>query len=111
MEGHRLGRAAPGSSRSLPCPHPFTADLKPLRRGRSRGCRRRGQPRVRGRMSKFLDGYDYRVAQTTLPVDLGILTEQVFAAVLFDMDGTLIDSTPAVERSWISWGKEYNLTP
>jgi sugar-phosphatase len=61
-------------------------------------------------MSGFLDGYDYRVAQTTLPVDLGILTEQVFAAVLFDMDGTLIDSTPAVERSWISWGEEYNLT-
>jgi len=24
-----------------------------------------------------------------------------FDAVLFDMDGTLIDSTPAVERSWL----------
>lgn len=29
-----------------------------------------------------------------------------FAAVLFDMDGTLIDSTPAVERSWAQWFTE-----
>jgi sugar-phosphatase len=27
------------------------------------------------------------------------------AAVLFDMDGTLIDSTPAVARSWRRWGE------
>jgi sugar-phosphatase len=26
-------------------------------------------------------------------------------AVLFDMDGTLIDSTPAVARSWARWGE------
>jgi mannitol-1-/sugar-/sorbitol-6-phosphatase len=61
-------------------------------------------------MSGSLRGYDCPVAQTTLPADLGILTEQVFAAVLFDMDGTLIDSTPSVERSWTRWGQEYNLT-
>lgn len=26
-----------------------------------------------------------------------------FAAILFDIDGTLVDSTPAVERSWRTW--------
>lgn len=28
-----------------------------------------------------------------------------FAAVLFDMDGTLIDSTPSVERCWARWAE------
>ena len=32
--------------------------------------------------------------------ELGTLAGRVFAAVLFDLDGTLVDSTPAVERSW-----------
>lgn len=35
---------------------------------------------------------------------------RTFDAVLFDMDGTLIDSTPAVERSWATWSVEYGLT-
>ncbi len=35
---------------------------------------------------------------------------RTFDAVLFDMDGTLIDSTPAVIRSWDTWGVEYGLT-
>ncbi len=35
---------------------------------------------------------------------------RTFDAVLFDMDGTLVDSTPAVERSWATWGTEYGLT-
>ena len=30
-------------------------------------------------------------------------------AVLFDMDGTLIDSTPAVERSWRRWGERWGV--
>lgn len=30
-------------------------------------------------------------------------------AVLFDMDGTLIDSTPAVERSWRRWGEHWGI--
>ena len=34
-----------------------------------------------------------------------------FDAVLFDMDGTLINSTPAVRRSWLKWGAEYGLDP
>ena len=42
---------------------------------------------------------------------LGRLAERVFEAVIFDMDGTLIDSTPAVLRSWSTWAAEQGLTP
>jgi mannitol-1-/sugar-/sorbitol-6-phosphatase len=38
------------------------------------------------------------------------VADRTFDAVLFDMDGTLIDSTPAVERSWARWSVEYGLT-
>jgi mannitol-1-/sugar-/sorbitol-6-phosphatase len=34
-----------------------------------------------------------------------------FDAVLFDLDGTLIDSTSAVERIWQRWGTQYGLRP
>jgi sugar-phosphatase len=30
-------------------------------------------------------------------------------AILFDIDGTLVDSTPAVERSWRTWAQEYDI--
>ncbi len=33
------------------------------------------------------------------------------AAVLFDADGTLIDSIPAVERAWRTWSAEYGFDP
>ncbi|QGN34639.1 HAD family phosphatase [Microlunatus sp. Gsoil 973] len=39
----------------------------------------------------------------------GELTERDFAAVIFDMDGTLIDSTPAVVRSWTIWAGELGI--
>jgi len=40
---------------------------------------------------------------------LGRLSIEVFDAVIFDMDGTLIDSVPAVERSWGIWAAEHGL--
>jgi mannitol-1-/sugar-/sorbitol-6-phosphatase len=44
-------------------------------------------------------------------VGLGRLADEVFEAVIFDMDGTLIDSTPAVVRAWNTWTSEYGLPP
>lgn len=43
-------------------------------------------------------------------VGLGRLDGREFEAVIFDMDGTLIDSTQAVHRAWSTWGNEYELT-
>ena len=34
-----------------------------------------------------------------------------FEGVLLDLDGTLIDSIAAVERSWVSWAQEYGVDP
>ena len=33
------------------------------------------------------------------------------SAVLFDLDGVLVDSTPAVERVWRNWAQEHGLDP
>jgi len=39
------------------------------------------------------------------------MTEICCSAVLFDMDGVLIDSTPAVARVWSRWAVEHGLEP
>jgi sugar-phosphatase len=36
---------------------------------------------------------------------------RTFSGVLFDMDGTRIDSTGAVLRSWLQWAEEFDLEP
>lgn len=46
-----------------------------------------------------------------MPSSLGPVSAREFAAVLFDLDGTLIDSTPAVERSWLRWAEEEGVDP
>ncbi|WP_323132465.1 HAD-IA family hydrolase [Kineococcus indalonis] len=38
------------------------------------------------------------------------LPERPFAAVLFDMDGTLVDSTAAIARCWTTWALEHGVT-
>jgi mannitol-1-/sugar-/sorbitol-6-phosphatase len=49
----------------------------------------------------------------TLPGDAGSndLAGKPFDAVLFDLDGTLLDSTPAVVRSWLTWAEEEGIHP
>ncbi|HUR90024.1 MAG TPA: HAD hydrolase-like protein, partial [Ramlibacter sp.] len=34
-----------------------------------------------------------------------------YAAFLFDMDGTLLDSSAVVERVWLSWAREHGVDP
>ena len=41
--------------------------------------------------------------------DLSSLQGRVFDAVLFDLDGTLINSTAAVLRSWVTWAREHDI--
>jgi sugar-phosphatase len=42
---------------------------------------------------------------------LDSLAGGAFEAVLFDMDGTLVDSTASVRRSWQAWAAEYDIEP
>jgi mannitol-1-/sugar-/sorbitol-6-phosphatase len=39
------------------------------------------------------------------------MTHIVCSAILFDMDGVLIDSTPAVARVWANWAREHGFDP
>jgi sugar-phosphatase len=42
---------------------------------------------------------------------MGIMTEITCRGILFDLDGVLVDSTPAVARVWHGWAKEHGLVP
>lgn len=44
---------------------------------------------------------------TSAPAAARPVLDRTFAAVLFDMDGTLISSIDAVVRSWRRWAQEY----
>lgn len=37
--------------------------------------------------------------------------DRTFAAVIFDNDGTLVDSTGSVTRSWVRWAQEHDVDP
>jgi len=39
------------------------------------------------------------------------MTEITCRGILFDLDGVLVDSTPAVARVWHGWAKEHGLVP
>ena len=39
------------------------------------------------------------------------LAGRTFAAVIFDNDGTLVDSAGAVVRSWVRWAEEHDVDP
>ena len=39
------------------------------------------------------------------------LFSRTFAAVIFDNDGTLVDSSGSVERSWMKWAREHEVDP
>src|SRR5436305_12440111 len=39
------------------------------------------------------------------------MTDVVCKAILFDLDGVLVDSTPAVARVWSGWAHEHGVDP
>ncbi|WP_345713532.1 HAD-IA family hydrolase, partial [Kineococcus glutinatus] len=41
---------------------------------------------------------------------LTALADRTFDAVLFDMDGTLVDSTTAIVRCWTRWAQEHGVS-
>ncbi len=53
------------------------------------------------------------MASPTSPIDARTperaFADRTFDAILFDMDGTLINSVPAVERAWRRWAEEFNI--
>ncbi len=55
--------------------------------------------------STAADPYGGPVNTTPSPV-----WDRTFDAVIFDMDGTLVDSTPAVRRAWTTWAVEHQVT-
>jgi sugar-phosphatase len=44
-----------------------------------------------------------------LALEAGLMVDKAFDALLFDMDGTLLDSITAAERVWGKWAKKFDL--
>lgn len=56
------------------------------------------------------DGESEAPTQVAVPPSTGPRTvSRDVAAILFDVDGTLVDSTPAVERTWRTWAAGHGL--
>ncbi|MDN5717307.1 MAG: HAD-IA family hydrolase [Janibacter sp.] len=47
----------------------------------------------------------------SIPAGPDPFDDRTFAAVLFDNDGTLVDSSASVERSWVRWAIEHDIDP
>lgn len=50
------------------------------------------------------------VTDTTAADPLAGIADRRFAGVIFDMDGTLVDSTPAIVRAWTAWAIDFGIT-
>lgn len=59
------------------------------------------------RLPRAWPGVQNRGVQSNHPTEL---FDRHFAAVIFDMDGTLVDSTPAIVRTWTTWAVEHDIT-
>jgi mannitol-1-/sugar-/sorbitol-6-phosphatase len=56
--------------------------------------------------------FDYKHGKRTMFLLYdGVVTEVICRGILFDLDGVLADSTPAVERVWHSWAVEHGFVP
>jgi sugar-phosphatase len=55
--------------------------------------------------------WDHDTVTDSRSTELGPLAGRTFDAVLFDMDGTLIDSMPGALRAWRDWADEHGVDP
>jgi sugar-phosphatase len=58
----------------------------------------------------------YRRTESVTRIDfevpkLALIIKLSCAAILFDLDGVLVESRPAVERQWSIWAREHHLDP
>ena len=59
-------------------------------------------------VASSLESLDY----VQLPIRLSVMVNEIScAALLFDLDGVLINSTPAVARVWRRWALEHGFNP